>query len=165
MTLFKQKYRVESTRLTGWDYSSSGVYFITICTYGMKCYFGEIEKGEMILSQAGKIVNDEWLRTAIVRENVILDEYQVMPNHFHGIIGLEKKVQANIETTRRVVSTNESKTLQPDSIGSIIGQFKSICTKDIKKFHKEFKWQGRFHDRIIRNEEELENVRKYIKNV
>ena len=163
MTLFKQKYRVESTRLAGWDYSNSGIYFITICTYGMKCFFGKIEKGEMILSQEGKIVNDEWLRTAEVRKNVILDDYQVMPNHFHGIIGLEKKVQSKLETTHRVVSTKTYRTLKADSIGSIIGQFKSICTKEIQNFNIDFRWQDRFHDRIIRDETELNNVREYIR--
>ena len=162
MTLFRQKYRVESSRLSGWDYSSSGMYFITICTFGMKCFFGEIVKGEVILSEAGKIVISEWLQTAIVRENVILDEYQVMPNHFHGIIALEKKVLTKLETTHRVVSTKASGTLKANSIGSIIGQFKSVCTKAIQRTNRDFGWQARFHDRIIRNEAELENIRRYI---
>ncbi|HAX49135.1 MAG TPA: transposase [Ignavibacteria bacterium] len=172
MTLFRKKYRIESSRLSGWDYSNSGIYFITICTFGMKCFFGKIVKGEVILSEAGKIVNSEWLQTAIVRDNVILDEYQVMPNHFHGIIALEKKVLSKFETTHRVVSTKASGTkatgtkasgtLKANSIGSIIGQFKSICTKEIQATNKDFRWQERFHDRIIRNEAELENIRRYI---
>ncbi|MBE2227552.1 MAG: hypothetical protein IAE93_09430 [Ignavibacteria bacterium] len=50
MKLFRQKYRIESSRLSGWDYSNSGIYFITICTFGMKCFFGRIIKGEVIRS-------------------------------------------------------------------------------------------------------------------
>jgi putative transposase len=163
MALFSKKYRIESSRLKGWDYTSSGLYFITICTYGMMCIFGKIQKGEVILSDAGKIVHDEWLQTAIVRDNVILDEYQVMPNHFHGIIALEKKAQSKLETTHRVVSTKASGTLKANSIGSIIGQFKSICTKEIQSTNKDFRWQERFHDRIIRDEIELKSVREYIR--
>jgi REP element-mobilizing transposase RayT len=163
MTLFSSKYRVESARLNGWDYSNTGLYYITICTYGMKKFFGKILKGEVILSDAGKIVNDEWLNNAAVRENVILDVYVVMPNHFHGIIALEKiSVQSNLETTHRVVSTKASSTLKPDSIGSIIGQFKSNCTKRITMIDNSYRWQGRLHDRVIRSEKELNNIRAYI---
>lgn len=129
----------------------------------MRKFFGKIFKGEVVLSEAGTIVNEEWLNNAVMRNNVILDEYVVMPNHFHGIIALEKfDVQSNMETTHRVVSTKESKTLKPDSIGSIIGQFKSICTKRITIINHSFRWQGRFHDRIIRSERELNNIRAYI---
>ena len=129
----------------------------------MKKFFGEITKGEVVLSEAGKIVNEEWLNNAVMRKNVILDEYVVMPNHFHGIIALEKiSVQSNPETTHRVVSTKASKTLKPNSIGSIIGQFKSKCIKRITTFANSFRWQGRFHDRIIRSEIELNNIRAYI---
>lgn len=177
MTLFNNKYRVESARLKGWDYSNTGLYYITICTHDMQKFFGEIKNGSVILSDAGKIVDVEWLNNAVVRENVILDEYVVMPNHFHGIIALEKipvksslkesrrefeTVRNDLETTHRVVSTGASKTLKPNSIGSIIGQFKSKCTKRIAVFNSSFVWQGRFHDRVIRSEKELDNIRAYI---
>lgn len=132
----------------------------------MQKFFGEIKNGSVILSDAGKIVDVEWLNNAVVRENVILDEYVVMPNHFHGIIALEKipvnnleeaaeslrRFAIDLETTHRVVSTGASKTLKPNSIGSIIGQFKSKCTKRIAVFNSSFVWQGRFHDRVIRSE-------------
>ncbi|MBE2217023.1 MAG: transposase [Ignavibacteria bacterium] len=183
MTLFNKKYRVDSARLKGWDYSNTGLYYITICTHGMKKFFGEIVKGSVTLSDAGKIVEEEWLNNVVVRENVILDEYVVMPNHFHGIIALEKisdqscpetnsgefeTGRDHLETTQlhrqscRVVSTGASKTLKPNSIGSIIGQFKSKCTKRIAVFKSSFRWQGRFHDRVIRSEKELDNIRAYI---
>ncbi len=169
MTLFRNKYRIESTRLKGWDYRNSGMYYITICTSNMKKYFGNIKNGIVHLSTKGKIVEEEWENTAIKRSNVILDEYVVMPNHFHGIIALEKiNSQSTPEMSQqksqsgRDVSTKESNTLKPHSLGSIIGQFKSKCTKRIWGFNDQFKWQGRFHDRIIRNEKELDNIRAYI---
>jgi putative transposase len=163
MTLYNNKYRIESTRLKGWDYTNSGMYYITICTANMKKFFGNIKNGEVDLNNEGRIVEAEWENTAIKRSNVILDEFVVMPNHFHGIIAIEKEIgQSSLETTHRVVSTKGSKTLKPGSLGSIVGQFKSKCTKRIWEFNGQFKWQGRFHDRIIRNEKELDNIRAYI---
>ncbi len=136
----------------------------------MQKFFGEIKNGNVVtLSDAGKVVEEEWQNTAIIRKNVILDEYVVMPNHFHGIIALEKisdhpypEKTCDFETTQRVVSTEASPTLKPNSIGSILGQFKAKCTKRIAVFSSSFAWQSRFHDRIIRSEKELDNIRAYI---
>jgi len=170
MSLYKSKYRIETSRLKSWDYSSEGAYFITICTKGMINYFGKIVEEKVILSAIGNIVNEEWLMTGQIRKNVILDEYIIMPNHVHGIIFLLNKPDivetprwgvSNSETTHRVVST----TLKKDSISSILGQYKSNCSKRIKDCGiKNFQWQPRFHDHIIRNPKELYNIRKYIIN-
>ena len=75
-----------SIRLQDYDYSQAGAYFVTICTWQRDCLFGEIVNGEMVLNDMGRIVVDEWEKTATVRKNVILDEFVIMPNHFHGII-------------------------------------------------------------------------------
>jgi len=119
----------------------------------------------MKLNEIGKIVDEEWKRTEEVREYIELDYFVVMPNHIHGIIILD-----NVETTGPVVSNKTeaihriaSTTLQANSLGSIIGQFKSVCTKRIRKSGKSsFQWQSRFYDRIIRNDRELFQIRKYI---
>ena len=113
-------------------------------------------------------VDDEWNKTIEIRKNVELDYYVVMPNHFHGIIIIK-----DVETSRRDVSKEKLETghrpvsthLKPDSLGSVIGQFKSICTKRIRKLGIErFKWQTRFYDHIIRNENDLRRIRTYIQN-
>src|SRR3990172_10221958 len=94
---FKNKYRTETSRLKGWDYSTPGAYFVTICTKNLFQYFGKITPDDKFnsideirnlvkLNDAGNIVNEEWLNTLILRKNVILDEFVIMPNHFHGII-------------------------------------------------------------------------------
>ncbi len=117
----------------------------------------------MIFSEIGKIVFDEWIKTPTIRQNVELDAFVVMPNHFHGIIILKNiDDHANVETTRRVVST---KTLPAGSLGAVIAQFKSICTKRIRKmYNPDFRWQSRFYDRVIRDEPELNRIREYIRN-
>lgn len=95
MEKFQGKYRISSARLQNWDYASSGMYFVTLCTNNREHYFGQIVKPEiekehfeMQLSEIGKIIESEWLRTPVVRPdmNLELDEYQVMPNHFHAIL-------------------------------------------------------------------------------
>ena len=89
---FKHKYRTTSARLKYYDYSSNGGYFITICTKDRENYFGEIVDGEIQLNEMGKIVNDELLKTAQIRENVQLDEFIVMPNHMHMIVIIKYNV-------------------------------------------------------------------------
>jgi putative transposase len=166
MTLFTNKYRVESSRLKGWDYSNSAAYYVTICTKDMAKHFGEIARGKVLFSKSGKIINEEWQATGVLRKNVILDEYIVMPNHFHAIIFIVKSDNSKLystsgyETTQRVVSTHP--TLKANSLGSIIGQFKTKCTKRIREFNSDFYWQDKFYDRIIRNDKELNSVREYI---
>ncbi len=158
--LYKAKYWIKSTRLKEWDYSSLGYYFITICAKNHECVFGEILEGEMILSKIGEIVAEEWQKIEQIRPNIKLDEWIIMPNHLHGIIIIrdETKNDTSVETTRRVVST-----LKPNSLGSIIGQFKSVSTKRIHAMgYNKFAWQPRFYDHIIRNEKSLEKIREYI---
>lgn len=121
----------------------------------------------MILNNIGKVVEDEWLKTNEIRSNVDLDYYVIMPNHLHGNL-----IILDVETSRRDVSrTNEtgqrpvSTQLKPNSLGSVIGQFKSVCTKRIRKLgYENFHWQPRFYDHIIRNEADLRRIRNYIQN-
>jgi len=85
---FKDIYRIPSARLRNWDYGWNAIYFVTICTANRDCYFGEIVDGKMILSEIGKITEQEWIKTPEIRPdmNLELDAFVVMPNHFHAII-------------------------------------------------------------------------------
>jgi len=189
MTLFVGKYRVESARLKGWDYSSKGYYSVTICTGNRRHYFGKIVNGKMGLSEMGQIIQDEWQKTGIIRKNVKLDEFVVMPNHIHGILVIESIV---VETPRRGVSTNDlprstndlprstndlppssnnpvfprdNNNWGPNTLGSIINQFKSVSTKRIRLIgHEYFEWQQRYYDQIIWDQQSLDRIRKYIIN-
>jgi putative transposase len=155
VTKFKDKYRVESTRLPGWDYSQPGWYFVTICTRDRHLFFGDVADGTVCLSPIGEIVAEEWQKTPQIRPNVELDEWVVMPNHVHGIIVIT--AAAAVETPRRGVSTG--------SLGAIVGQIKSVCTKRIwAAGYTDFGWQSRFYDRIIRDEMALARTREYIRN-
>ena len=92
---YKNKYRIESNRLRGWDYAGNGKYFITIVTNNRINWFGKIEDSNIILSDFGKIVNHEWLKSFEIRNELFLDEYIIMPNHLHAIVTLKKMIDMN----------------------------------------------------------------------
>ncbi len=78
----------KSIRLKGYDYSKSGMYYITICCHDRQCRFGEIVNNEMVLNEYGKIANDEWGKLSQQFQNFEMGVFQIMPNHMHGIIVL-----------------------------------------------------------------------------
>jgi REP element-mobilizing transposase RayT len=75
-----------SIRLKNYDYSKTGFYFVTVCCQDKICRFGKIENDEMVLNDVGKIAYSEWMKLPARFPNVLLHEFIVMPNHFHGII-------------------------------------------------------------------------------
>jgi len=106
MTLYKNKYRIESTRLKGRDYSSPGAYFITTCTKNKIPYFGEITDGQIVLSGSGKIVKKYWREIPDHFGNTKLDEFVVMPDHIHGILIIDNNNDNhNVEMPNLGVST------------------------------------------------------------
>jgi len=82
------KHHRRSIRLKGYDYSSTGAYFVTICTQNRACLFGEIWDGVMHLNDAGKMIDRVWHELPHRFLSVELDAFIVMPNHIHGIIRL-----------------------------------------------------------------------------
>lgn len=158
-------------RLTGYDYRSEGLYFITICTKDRLPYFGGVKNGEMELSDTGIIVRDYWLDIATYNPQAFLGEFVVMPNHVHGIIGLQTADATTATALRCNAATGNTDknqymaTISPKSgsISRIIASYKAACTKMIRSVGTEpFAWQSRFHDRIIRNQQELQRVEDYI---
>jgi len=150
-----------SIRLKQYDYSQIGVYFVTICTYHRDCLFGKIINGEIILNEIGLLVQNEWVKTEKIRDNILIDVYLVMPNHLHGIIMINN-VGAYSHTPLQNVFRSTSKT-----IGAIIRGFKSTTTKQINQYRQNPYlpvWQRNYYEHIIRNEDELSHIREYILN-
>jgi putative transposase len=81
-----------SIRLTEYDYTGAGAYFVTVCSHGRECLFGEVVDEAVRLNEFGEIVREEWLRSAEIRKEIILDEFIIMPNHIHGIIIINNDV-------------------------------------------------------------------------
>ena len=150
-----------SLRLKGYDCSQAGAYFVTICSHKQQPLFGKIMGGEMQLNLLGQLVYAEWQKTAVVRPNVYLDAFVVMPNHLHGII-----LNDDVGATRRVALTKAT-TLQKGSLGAIVGQFKSRVTKRYRRFPNSDLipiWQRNYYEQIIRNGRHLTAVQQYIYN-
>ena len=143
----KELSKRKSTRLKEFDYSQFGYYFVTICIKDRKDFFSKIENSSIVLSKFGNII-DEMLINFHSYYNVEIDYYVIMPDHIHLIIILDK---------------DESKNNY--SLSDVIGKFKSFSSKQIRKIlqgEEKFEWQKSFYDRIIRNEKELYQIRKYI---
>lgn len=152
-------------RLQNYDYSQSGRYFVTICTKNRVSYLGKICEGKMELSEAGKVVERFWNNIPKHAENVKLDAFVVMPDHVHGIIFIKN----DLVGTCHGMSLQEyryNKFGKPisGSLSVIVNQFKSAVTRECKQRQISFKWQEQFYERIIRNEEALYKIRKYIIN-
>ena len=82
MNKFKGKYRIQSHRKPYWNYSNSGYYFITMVTQNRECNLGEIVDGKMILSDFGKIIKTEWYKSFEICDELFLDKFIILPNHF-----------------------------------------------------------------------------------
>jgi putative transposase len=215
---FRNKYRIKSARHPNWDYANNAAYFVTICTKGRECYFGEIANGQMKLSDIGKIAFDCWIEIPKHFPFVKLDALVIMPNHVHGIIIIDKPVETqyftchnqndqynnkrdvetqdfasqnnqcnnerNIKTqdfasqnnqcnNERNIETQDFASLripknkfgpQSKNLASIIRGFKIGVTKNARQIHADFSWQSRFHDRIIRDNNQFERIQTYINN-
>ncbi len=96
-----------SIRLQGYDYSQAGPYFVTVCTQNRECLFGEIADGQMVLNDVGREVVSCWKNTTKMRPNVELDEFVVMPNHFHGIVVIIKSIGRGVLQYAPTTYTNK----------------------------------------------------------
>ena len=143
MEKFKNKYAIKSSRLEGYDYSQNGLYFVTICTKDREELFGEIVNEKIILNDVGKVVQEEWLKTPIIRKDVFLDAWVIMPNHVHVIVG----------------------PMPQRTLPEILHSWKSYTAKFANKRlgRSGTFWQAEYYDHVIRNAEEFAHGVRYIR--
>ena len=171
MTLYQNKFRVETTRLKNWNYASDGWYFITICTKGRENIFGIIEHGIMILNQYGRIVEQCWFDLPNHYFNLILDAFVIMPNHLHGIMIIdntrETVVSGNADGGVSVNGGVPQSSTTKHGIFEFVRALKTFSSRRMNELDNtagKSRWQSRFHDHIIRDEEELHRIQQYIFN-
>lgn len=172
MTLYKNKYRIESNRMKGFDYSKEGLYFITICTNKRHFLFGKISEGKMLVNQNGKILCDCWFDLPNHYTNIVLDEFVVMPDHVHGIIIIDnygmlknQSMATIVETGFKPVSKPATKKIKNHGLPELVRAFKTFTARKINELNGSTGraiWQKGYYDRIIRNENEFVQIRKYI---
>ena len=171
-----------SIRLRGYDYSKRGLYCVTICTYGRRPLFGEIINGEMRLNDFGQIAENEWVTTPEHRPYVVLHEFVVMPNHFHGIIEIastDLAAKLNTHTSNAIKQPlraneciesgdvrNTFTDISPKSgtLPVIVRAYKSAVSKYIHKSKNIPVWQRNYFENIIRSNQDYIRIAKYIIN-
>jgi REP element-mobilizing transposase RayT len=117
-----------SIRLRGYDYCLPGAYFVTLVTQGRECVFGEIQGDKITLAPAGKIVAACWQRLPAFFD-IHLDEWVVMPNHFHGISAtrVNGNIFANISRRTRASGRRTANMSQRDDIQIVRTRRKTIA--------------------------------------
>lgn len=180
MTLFYDKFRVETSRLKCWNYSNPGIYFITICTLNHNNFFGKIVDGKMVYTQCGEITKYELLKTFEIRKNLKLIDWVVMPNHVHillsvGDFQVETPGLASLQNNSKQISVISSHKNHPEFFKNMEIKSKQIVSVAIQQFkgavkrktnHENlfFAWQSGYFDEIIDDEIRLIIIRKYIEN-
>lgn len=173
--------RNRKTPRAKWHDYNGAEYFVTICTKNREHYFGEIHDGQMQLTVVG-----EWLKMQIENTETIrggdvsIPLYVIMPNHVHLIVYIRDTIcrdalNASVRNTLNASVNNQtnnnedarSASLQrfgPQSknLGSIIRGIKSSVTKFARQNGIPFMWQSRYHDHIIRNQDEKNKIGIYI---
>jgi REP element-mobilizing transposase RayT len=184
------RYRRNSLRLPGYDYTRDGLYFVTINVQGHECLFGEVKNNQIFLNSAGKMVNKWWLKLVEKFTHISLDAYIIMPDHFHGIVCIvgakkgvcpdEKNEGADLCVcpedcnTKAIMGAHTGAPIHRTgvSLSRVIQWFKTMTTNEYIQNVKQNEWnpfyeklwQRGFYDHIIRSKHKLYAIRKYIKN-
>ena len=172
----RNKHHRRSIRLPGYDYSSPGAYFVTICVQGGECLLGQVVDGEMLLNEWGQIAWDCWQAIPEHFPHVELDTWVIMPDHVHGIIIITESavraqhaapLQERIPQHERAPVQSPRTNVQPGSLGAIVRSFKSAATRRINQLRDmpgtPF-WQRNYWEHIIRDDRSLNRIREYIDN-
>ena len=157
-------------RLKGYNYSNAGYYFITAVTGNRMPFFGAVFSGEMIVTSPGFIAEEELEKTGELRESVFIDEFIIMPDHVHFILIVSQlqDCSPNCGCVACYAPTENGFfseiSPRPKTVSAIVRSYKSAVTNRCREAGiPDFSWQRGFHDRIIRDQNELDAIRKYIR--
>ncbi len=153
-------------RLAQYDYAKQGAYFVTVCVFEKMCILGDIVHGQMRENGYGRVIHDIWDRLPERYGNIKLDYCVMMPNHFHGIVMITNTdVGAGSPGPYgSIIAGGETPPLRP-TLSRVMGYFKYETTKRINGMRNTpgmKLWQRSFHDRVIRDEREWNDIRQYI---
>jgi len=176
-----EKHHRRSIRLRGFDYKQSGTYFVTTVTRDRACLLADIIDGEIRLNDAGRMVNAAWTELSIHYPGVENDAFVVMPNHIHGVIVLvgagpracpeQGHPRADMPANNPAVRLGQPQGVAPTlSLPDVVHRFKTLTTKRYADGVKRFGWvsfpnrlwQRNYYEHVIRDEESLNRIRKYI---
>lgn len=143
------KHHRRSIRLRDYDYSQPGAYYVTICTYEREHLFGRVKDGKIALNEYGKAVWECWRELPKRYVTVRLDAFVIMPNHIHAIIILTAGLSPRA------------------SLSEIVRNLKTYSAKWINRLRRSPQapvWQRNYYEHIVRDNQEWEAIREYIRN-
>ena len=155
--------RKKSLRLQNYDYAQNGLYFVTICTQNRKPLFGRIEDENMILNNAGEMVQKVWSEIPIFYVGFVLHEFVVMPNHIHGLIEI-------VNDDEQRTATGGLSLQNRMTVSDVVHRFKTLTTRRYifavynngwESFHKKV-WQRSYHEHVIRSDVSYRKIVEYI---
>ena len=154
-----------SIRLTGYNYASPGAYLVTICAADRKCLFGDIVADAMRPNACGSVVVACWNEIPNHFPDVRLDEFALMPNHMHGILIIEACDKPDAPTHAAGSTSQRFGAPTAQSLPTIVRSFKAAVTKRVRELAGKPDleiWQRNYYEHVIRNEESLNEIRRYI---
>ena len=190
---YKNRYRISSAR-ADWHSYDGGYYHVTLCAKNRELYFGEIVDGSMRLSEIGKYAEEQFKNVTSYYPYAEIPLFVVMPNHIHAIVvidnhsprrdaidAVEYSVFHRVSDIHRVKEdmmddpsmdsgtpkgglTGNDNPMLHQRLGTVIRGLKARVTHYANENDIAFAWQSRFHDRIIRNQKDLNETGKYIEN-
>ena len=146
------------TRLQSYDYSQDGAYFITVCTRGRLCLFGDVKHDAMQPNQCGQAVTDVWNLLSRHFPHVQTFAFSLMPNHVHGVLLFRDVGEKAACPNRRC---------QRHGLPDVVGSFKSYSARavnHIRDTRGQPVWQRGYYDHVIRSESSLVRIGEYIAN-
>ena len=145
-------------RLSDYDYSQNGAYFITICTRERKRVLSKIFVGTPVpgcpqepsveLLPYGKIADRYIQQMHTFYDHISVDKYVIMPDHIHLLIRIDGHPGTGVPTQRTSV------------IARFVGTFKRYCNKEYGKNI----WQARYYDHVVRDQRDYDEIWQYIEN-
>ena len=150
----------KTTRLSGYDYSSPGAYFLTVCTQDRKCLLSRIVgtgvlDGPLVeLTPYGEVAEKYLRQLDAFYENLCVDSYVIMPNHIHLLLVIQESAKGPSGTP---VPTGR---VQNSTVSRFLSTFKRFCNKE----YGENIWQYRSYDHIVRDRADYETHLEYIRH-
>lgn len=143
-------------RMQGWDFTSPGWYFLTICTKNMRSEFGTVVNGRMALNDAGRVADRFWREIPEHFPRVVVDDHIVMPNHVHGLLHLTPDAWTIERFTARREAFGKP---VAGSVPTILRSYKAAVSRALG----ESVWQSRFYEVRARDDAARSNIRRYIR--
>ena len=161
----EKKFHRRSIRLRGVDYSEPGAYFITICAARHRDIFGKIENDRVALSPLGEIVRACWVEIPDHFASASVQEFVVMPNHVHGIVGLTVGARYIVLLDPKARTPEKFQKPVKGSIPTIIRTFRGAVARRARRelgVSGNEIWQRNYFERVLRDGKEYADASRYI---